>query len=242
MVYTIADGLADIRHELGGDLVGIDPLRVLNEAGQKLYGVRPWNFLVRVGTELESVVDQSWIELPADFGRIVTLDYTDQITSGVIQTTLAHINLYRAQAPAIPSYALFVSVSWVIDVSPAVPVPRLEVYPTPSTSTADLLTMTYRVRWVPLTGTDTTPIQIPDWFEGLYRQAVRATASGYQRGDMEERFGALMGGWDFEAAVRQDTDQQTDYGSLMFGAMDMGSIAENVEWSLRRQPLPPAPG
>lgn len=241
MAYTIQDGLDDIRHELGGELVGINALRCLNEAGQKLYALRDWNFLVRVGVPLPSVAAQSWIELPEDFGQIVTLQFTNGLTAAVSLSTLQQINEYRSQLVTIPSYMLYATVSWVVDAGAVIP--RLEVFPSPSTTDAALLTLTYRVRWVTLNATtDDTPLEIPEWFEPVYRQAVRATAYGYQKGEMNSRWADLRQSIDFLSAERQDGAQQVDFGQLRNGAMSMAMAGEDVQWSLSLMPLPPAPG
>lgn len=243
MAYTIQDGLADIRHEIGNTLVGIDNLRVLNEAGQKLYNLRDWNFLVRVGETLGGVQGQSWIELPLDFGQIVTLQYTNGLTASVILSTLDQIDLYRSQLITIPSYTLYTAISWVPGTTTGSIVPRLEVFPSPPVTDTALLTMTYRVRWtLPPASTDSEPIPIPEWFEALYRQMIRAVAKGYQAGDMQARISDVRGGLDFLAAERQDGAQQREFGQVRNGSMSMGVAGDDVQWQLSRMPLPPEPG
>jgi len=122
-------------------------------------------------------------------------------------------------------------------------VPRLEVFPSPPVTDAALLTMTYRVRWtIPPATDDVTGIPIPEWFEALYRQTVRAVASGYQRGDMQARLAEIQGGIDFLAATRQDGAQQREFGQVRNGSMSMGVAGDDVQWQLSRMPLPPEPG
>lgn len=243
MVYTIQDGLADIRHEIGDTLVGIDNTRVLNEAGQILYNLRDWNFLVHVGQLLDGVQGQSWIALPTDFGQIVTLQYTNGLTASVVLSTLDQIDVYRSQLITIPSYTLYTAISWVAGATTGTIVPRLEVFPSPPVTQAGLLTMTYRPRWIiPPAADDQTSIPIPTWFEALYRAMVRAVASGYQRGDMEARIADVQAGVHFLAASRQDGAQQREFGQLRNGSMSMGVAGDDVQWQLSRMPLPPEPG
>jgi hypothetical protein len=181
--------------------------------------------------------------LPTDFGQIVTLQYTNGLTASVVLSTLDQIDVYRSQLITIPSYTLYTAISWVAGPNAGTIVPRLEVFPSPPVTDAALLTMTYRVRWtIPPAVDDATSIPIPEWFEALYRQMVRAVASGYQRGDMQPRLVEIQNGIDFLAATRQDGAQQREFGQLRNGSFSMGVAGDDVQWQLARMPLPPEPG
>jgi len=241
MALTVLDAQGHIEHALGGPLVGISNRRVLDEAGRKLYGLADWNFLKRASTTLDFTSGQNYIELPATFGEIVTLEYTSGSSNRVMQTTLSEIARYRSVLAAIPGYILFTAVNYQVG-SDGVPVPRLEIHPTPqTTTTTGALTMFYRAGWVDLANSDQTFIPIPPWMEALYIQIVRATAWGYQNEDMGARIAQVMNGPDWLAAVQYDRKRQWSHGPLRNGALESANVDDGV-WYLRNAALPPAAG
>lgn len=236
MALTVLDAQGHIEHALGGPLVGISNRRVLDEAGRKLYAMNDWNFLKRASTTISLVSDQSYVELPDDFGEILAINYENGTATTVVQTTITQIAKYRSVLAPIAGHNLFVAVTYVADGS-GVPIARLEVYPTPgSASDLDLF---YRAGWVDLASSDQTFVPIPPWMEALYIQVVRATAWGYQTDDMGARMAMVMNGPDWASAVRYDRATQWEHGPLTNGMLDGD---EAGDWYLRTEALPPAAG
>jgi hypothetical protein len=241
MALTVLDAQGHIEHALGGPLVGISNRRVLDEAGRNLYGLADWNFLKRPSTTLDFTASQSYITLPDEFGEIVTIEYTSGSSNRVMQTTLSEIARYRSVLAAIPGYILFVAINYELD-SNDVPVPRLEIHPTPQTTTSTgVLTMMYRAGWQDLANSDQTFIPVPPWMESLYIQVVRATAWGYQNEDMGARLAQVMQSPIWTAAIQYDRKLQWSHGPLKNGALETANVDDGV-WYLRNAALPPAAG
>lgn len=240
MALTVNDAQGHIEHALGGPLIGISNRRILDEAGRKLYGLSDWNFLKRRSVTVGLTSGQSYATLPADFGEIVTIEYTSGSSNRVMQTTLSEIARYRSVLGSIPGYVLFVAVNYLPD-SNGIPVPILEVHPTPQSTVATALTMFYRATWSDLADSDQTFIPVPPWMEALYIQVVRATAWGYQDDTMGARMAAVMQGPDWLAATQYDRKLQWSHGPLKNGALETANVDDGV-WYLRNAALPPAAG
>lgn len=240
MSLTVLDAQGHIEHALGGPLVGISNRRILDEAGRKLYGLNDWNFLKRPSTTLGLTSGQAYISLPADFGELVTLEYTSGSSNRVLQTTLSEIARYRSVLAAIPGYILFAAILYSTNAN-GVPVARLEIHPTPQATDATALTMFYRATWSDLANTDQTFIPVPPWMESLYIQMVRATAWGYQDETMGARVAQVMNGPEWLAAVQYDRKIQWSHGPPKNGALETANVDDGV-WYLRNAALPPAAG
>lgn len=241
MTLTIEECLDHVTHAIGGQLIGIDTRRVLDEAGRNLLNLRPWEFMKRPPVTLGFTATQSFIVLPTDFSSIVTLEYTQGLSARVNQTTLTQIAQYRSLLSVMPGYLLYVSPVWNPDTN-GVPQPRLEIFPTPQSTDATALTMIYRPRWIDSATSDQTYIPIPDWMESVFLQLVRATATGYQMNNMDAALAPIVQGVIWAAAVKQDEISKYIHGEVRGGALQAAMDGQDGEWLLRNQALPPAAG
>ena len=97
---------------------------------------------------------------------------------------------------------------------------RLELYPTPSTTTTEALTLYYRAGWSRVYD-DRKPLQMPAYIEPLYIELLRAFARGYEeedQGSLSTRLNEIMKGAIFAISVDRDSSVQPDYGPIRNGA------------------------
>lgn len=236
MTLTIEQALKHIDHQIGGALVGIDNRRVLDEAGRRLFKRRKWNWAVGASTTLTLTISVSYIALPTDFGATKSLTFTNGWVGAIEETdfdTLAKLRSFQ-----LPSYfPLYVVPTHVADAN-LVPQPRYEIHPTPATTTTGALTLYYHKKWTDLPNSDQSYIPVPDWFEELYLQAVRAVAQGYQTNDMDAQLARLFASSDFMDTAVQDEGVQWKFGPTSGGAMSLASPMYG-DWNLSQLPIAP---
>ncbi len=118
----------------------LNPLAdVVNEAISAFTLLHPWQWR-EAALSLSTVASQAYVNLPSDFGQLMTLRYSAPGNSNgtLVAKPLADIVAMRTTLPssALNTPTYFYAVAWVAQASvTALPQPRLELYPTPSAST-----------------------------------------------------------------------------------------------------------
>lgn len=180
MTLVLHDLRDDVEAAAGGT---VDPRlnvdKIVNEAGNYLYDMHPWEWRMGASVSLDFVANQNWIELPRDFAEIVGIDVTSSVVKDVRQTDIETILELRSDtADVVFDY-------WVAPEHPdqhsrSEPPAhtRLAVYPTPTSASASAITLIYRRQWVELQNGEDVPNVPPRWYL-LLRQLIRATARGY---------------------------------------------------------------
>jgi hypothetical protein len=224
MVFTVAQGVAHIRHALHGDpnedLGG--SLMILNHAGLHLVNMCTWKFLERAPVTIGTVQDQAYVDLPSDFGEIIAIDSTEGLVSTIKLTTFQHLLEMRTNQVNLANFNYFGAIVWNADTSTegGAPTVRVEIWPTPNVTDSDEFTLFYRAGWINLTE-DTQYVEIPSYVEPLYIQLVRAHALGYEEehnASMMQRLDAIYASTIYRNAMDQDQRVQNSYGPLMGGA------------------------
>lgn len=224
MSLTAGQLFSHVRHTLGGAAaleVG-GGLSIVNTAGRFLYGAHPWWNMNRASALLDYGTSQSYVALPSNFGEIIALHETGTLTGSVEQVTLEYIAQLRATQTTGAAFTLYASQSY--HTSNGVPVPVLEVWPTPATSQVGALTLFYRSAWVDLTN-DADLVPVPSYAEPLMIELTRATARGWDmedEGSLSDRYAAVMAGPIAMAAMRADSAGQPSLGMMRGGAADFG--------------------
>lgn len=97
MVVTLARVAETIEHAIAGEISALTPpLSIANQAGQHLVSMRDWSFLKGRSVTLGTVTGQSYIALPTDFNRTVSVKVTSGTASRFKETTLQEINNLRS--------------------------------------------------------------------------------------------------------------------------------------------------
>jgi hypothetical protein len=160
--------------------------------------------------------------LPDNFRDIIAISATDALLYGVRLTSLEQILQNRTSQ-------IEVTTSWnyqaAVNYAGSPPVPRLEIWPTPTTNQTGVFTMFYRSGWTRLLA-DSVNIEIPEFVDSLFLRIVRYFTRGYEREDvldMSQMLHATMQSPEFIMAAKRDGNTQPFYGKLRGGAAGVHS-------------------
>ena len=201
-------------------------LVLANEAGRWLCSTHNWTFLDGADTLLAVTAAQDYVALPSDFQAVNEIEKNGGQTTPSnwwCWTSLAEITRMRGQALPSGGWTYWGAVGYR-QVEDGVPVPVLEIYPTPSATEASALRLRYRRQWRDFTA-DHDQAAIPGWMDALYLEAVRAFALGTaeeRSGTLDQRLVGVLGGALMAVAIRRDVAQQKRYGLISGGAASGG--------------------
>ncbi len=242
MPIPVQQCLQHLKHTLGGGLPDdLDPLAIINEAGRTLVTLHPWKWLYRPPVSLAQVTGQEWMDLPTDFGSIVSLEFTLGLTRFIVQTTPAQIQEYRSNLITVPAYTLYTTVLYTVDPTTGASTPRLEIFPTPSQDDADACRLVYQATWVDIVDSDTVVAITPDWMDPIFIQLIRATGRGFfneDQGTMSRRLQDVLSSPLWRAAIERDSDTQPEFGQLRHGWLT--TTQKYLPYTLRTQVAPPS--
>lgn len=184
---TLAEYKDAVTHLLGNEpSTGVTSLQIVNDAVKDLCACHGWRWRNGGPYTLSLVADQAYVELPADFGEMNSIFYPGTLIRAMVPTTMAHVERLRAQAVISPQYQYWyaVNVGQIDDSAPeeGLSIPVLELYPTPSESVADALSITY-FRDVPELADDADVPMIPSWLDACLFHLVRHKAAVIEDAD-----------------------------------------------------------
>jgi len=250
MTLLAGEALKIAEHVLGGAMhPAVSGLRVLNETGEWLVSARPWRYLVGGCEALDLVAGQWYVELPEDFGAMISIAQSEGYTKDIRQSTPEEImDLRRGLAPGGDGF-IWAALTYdhaditgtssdgLFTVTPSTaaeirarksPLARLQIYPEPETSATGALLLFYTRGWRSVSE-DTDTIFVPSWLEGVYLRAVRIWARGYEGEGVEQdsfdrdlALEKLVKGPQWRAAVTRDSNVQMEMGMLRGGAVGHG--------------------
>lgn len=145
----------DVLHALGNpdeDDLDISAGEIVNDALLQLVSMHPWRWLQTGEETLSLTEDQNYIELPSDFGTLVSIEYDENWSTTMIETTWA--DLQRMRTGPIREWSRsywFVIVTGIHadydgegeEGQAGLAVPRLEIYPTPAEDATDEIRIVY---------------------------------------------------------------------------------------------------
>lgn len=213
---------------------------IVNDAGTFLFSMYAWQFRLRPPVLLDLVKDQTYIELPRDYGEMIAYRLNG-LTQDVHFTTPQQLATFRDQSLLPVGFRYYMALVFptqvIAEVKPDPP--RLEIYPTPTGDQADVLSVTYRAQWTPLAN-DTEIANTPDFVDPLLMVLLQAFAWGYLDkafwGDVNELLDRVREGPVFKAAKRIDQNAQPEYGPMTGGAVE--SLSRSPIHYLDSRPLP----
>ena len=209
-------------HAIGGVLdARLSVTDLVNEAGERLVNMHPWNWLQREPTDLSLTADQKFVTLPTDFRDIVAIHTNSSVNNAVYLTTMDDIITRRGSQISITQTDYWAALAWPTQASTtsAPTNPRLELWPTPNAAVANAWSLVYRAQWVPLAAIQDVP-NIPTWLNPLLIQFVRAVAMGYEDGDVETRCAQVEQGSSAYSARSRDGTTQPTYGPPLGGHLE----------------------
>lgn len=199
----------------------------INDAGRYLFTMRQWKFAERPPTDVDFVADQQYVNLPAGIGQIVSYAGQNNISRPFVLTSMQEIVTYRR--------SLVLSGAWIYrgavvfptqeDTTHVPPVPRLELYPTPSANVTAALTLQSRAGWTKLTNS-TDVANIPEQFDMLLDELVAAWVQGKAANDLQQRLAAVEAGPMVARLDAYDGAVQSDYGAPENGALSAAAYID----------------
>lgn len=199
-----------------------DRLTVANEVGELIVNAHPWNWLARPAATVSVVAGQSYLALPADFGRFGSIEPVSGSGFRVrMEDMAAVIRARRASAPG--GRLLRGALAFSAPTNTALPAARIEVGPIPAVSAADSLMLAYIATWRTVTS-ENDVIPMPVWLHGVYFRGLQLYVQGHERdklGTVEQRLDSLFGSSQFQVAVDRDDTLQCDIGVMRNTLEDM---------------------
>lgn len=201
---------------------------IINQAGSYLFS-KPWRFRERTSRPVSLTANQNWAPLPGDAEEIISLTCKAGLGWRVELTTPEQIELLRtSMAPGMIDSVFYAAMSrpWASNgTTPLVdgtgmPAVRLDLYPSPSTTTSDAIILRYRSSWVAVSGDasggtlDTYQIPVPAYAEALLIAYARAFGLAYEDEGLSARLIEIDNGPLYNTAAIKDGIQQRDYGRL----------------------------
>lgn len=230
MALKVQRCLTAIDHVLGdGPDARLDTLSLVNEAGEHLVNLAPWRFLERQDVKLATVASQAYIEPPELMREIDAIQPTGG-TTGLVMTNLEKIQALRAGSTTYEagSGEWYAAIALVQDVTTKEPKPRIELYPTPNASTADVFRMNGRAAWQEVSDPDDY-IFVPGYAVPLMIHLCRLVAAAYEEHDLaslEDRLDRLRQSTVYLTCLSRDGALQTKgYGRIKGGHAQYGGLS-----------------
>lgn len=223
---------------------------IINQGGQYLFS-KPWRFRERTARPLTVVANQNWIALPSDAEEIISLTCKAGLGWRVELTSPEQIEMFRTSVePSLLDSIYYACLArpWAKadGVTPldyatdAMPAARLELYPTPSTSSTDSIILRYRAGFPTVSDAtaNTYNMPVPTYAEALLIAYCRAFALAYEDEGLSARLVEIDSGPLYDTVSIKDGVAQRDYGRLP------AVVSNRVSDPLRYRNgfvLPPAP-
>lgn len=217
---TLLDLVGVVEHQLGSaPATGFTSTQLVNDAMRELCSVHAWKWRNGGPYTLSLVADQSYVELPADFGELNSLTYPGTLLKAMTPTSMAQLQRMRATTVLSPRYQYFYAINTgrIDDDFPedGLTIQVIELYPTPTESVTDALTITY-LRDVPeLTDNGDIPM-VPEWLEHCLVLLCRAKASVIEDDDPNcpslQEYNRVL-----KSMIARDSRSQTRYGIMRGG-------------------------
>lgn len=197
---------------------------IINQAGNYLFS-KPWRFRERTARPVSLVANQNWAALPGDAEEVVSLTCKAGLGWRVELTSPEQIELFRnSTEPALMDSVFYAAMSrpWAqangnaLVAGSGMPAIRLDLYPTPQTSSSDSIIIRYRASWVAIASDASTDyvIPVPAYVEALLIAYARAFGLAYEDEGLSARLIEIDNGPLYNTAAIKDGIQQRDYGRL----------------------------
>lgn len=207
----------------------IDPWQILNRAGRAIYTRFPWPWRAQGPEDLATVADQQYVELPTDFARPLKVTIANGGGWNIETVSMDRIMDLRQSAASFSGSAGLVRVSFIpYDTQPsgkALPKPRMEIYPTPTTNGEPTFSLRYERKWKELSTSDPNiKPNLPNEAEQalIYKgQALLKLMVEGSDGGMEAACEAKL-----QRLIGEQAGTQMNYGRMRGGAEELVSEHE----------------
>ncbi len=232
MALTFTDLISEWNRASGAaeSSAGVSVVEGINQALDYVSSMHEWRGLVRSAVDLATVANQSYIDLPVDCAKIITIQYSDGNWRAIRFVTQEQLAVWKTTNQPAPGYSgtYIGATSWAEGATGATP--RLDVYPDISETNSDTFRITYRSRLL-LTAVgsaaDTTVLQLPPYMNWLVRAVVRIFAKGVEEeddGTVWARIEELERSAALFRTKTADGSMQPSIGRMKGGAAQFGSL------------------
>ena len=218
MTVTLANCSSFIENNLDGGVEVVDAARIINTAGQILVSMKAWRWLERGPTLLGVTADQPFVTLPSDFRSVVTLQSNEVLNIRVVAWE-EWVQIARGADVEPALYAATIGQAVPDGGGPVTP--QIAIYPTPTTTTANVFNLVYHAGWDEASAAEVTAgtkkLHIPVWIEALWFEVLQAVARGFEEDDnavMSQRIELVKRGPLYEAALDRDSSLMREVGYL----------------------------
>lgn len=257
MTVTLADLKNEVKHALdGGQPSGcLTLMTLINDAGRMFYDIHPWKFKQRAKATLATQANNQKVVLPTDFASHVEIKRN---TAGITLVSLGEIALQDAGEARTSSSGFYLGTIIYPNANPAAtnapPVPYLLIAPTPSADNNDAFDLYYRAQWVDLVEqasevdgdgvviatVDTDVAHVPSFAEATFKEFAALYARGKEHDRFLESIEVFSKSEAFRLAKRADGRQQSEYGRVTGGAIQMQEGRRTSDFLASESASPPA--
>ena len=174
-------------------------------------------------SDIAGTVHCSSVSLPSDFRELIAINTTSGLLKGVELTGYQDLISKRATNFTAVGFH-YGAINHAIPTTGGDPVPRLEIWPTPTTNDDNSLTMIYRAGWTAV-NSDVIKLRLPTYCDALFLEVLTAFARGYEEeddGSISDRLISVVSGPLMAAAVDRDASIQPEYGPVLNGQVTQG--------------------
>lgn len=184
-----------VLHALGNpDSTELDitPEDIVNDALEHLAAMHTWRWLQTSTVSLSIVAGQEYVELPADFGMLIAIEYKSSWVNDFIEAPIARILNWRnasASTTDVGGGYYYAISTGVVKGTPAegLDAPRLELYPTPADNDADAIQLIHR-RFLRRMTADADVPQWPSYMDRALSMLARSMAKTDYDDDPESAY------------------------------------------------------
>jgi hypothetical protein len=217
---TAARAIDHARYTIGGvnyQFPGhIDPLGLVNEAGNYLVSMTEWQWLRGAIAKLDLVQDQPYSKLPADYKTAISQDHTNGLVSSLHIVSPDRFLQLQTSTITTATFEFYATVESVAPSEGGPPVPRLAIWPTPTADSEDALSIIYEATWRNVNEAKEA-LTLPEWLVTLYLEVLVHITRGRleeDEGTAATRLQGLMASDLFMAAQKRDAATQIEYGPM----------------------------
>lgn len=218
-ILTASRAIEHARYTYGGasyEFPGhVDPLGLVNEAGDYLVSMNDWQWLTGASATLDFKANTDTVKLPADFKSLVWQDHQNGLVSTL--TMVSDAEFLELQTSGISgNIEYYGHIVWERPASGGHPVPKIQVWPTPGAAEDDVLRISYEAGWR-YVAEASEALTLPPWLTTLYLEILVHITRGRLEEDQGTASARLQGLGQSElyrAAVRRDASAQREMGPM----------------------------
>ena len=226
MAVKLSTALQYVEHSGWGSGSPILGKRAVEEALVEIENMPKWRWLQPPSVMLTLVAQQDYVDLPADFRDLIEINATEGLQGRFFMVDIGEINQLRTYQQNDSATTYRGAIEWADSTDPdgGAPIPRIAIYPMPTDTKTDWLTLSYRKK-IAVPATDSIFIPMPDFMDPLFFQVIDAVTKGWAFDDLAspksnpgrtrtQRMTEILLGPTYLNARRRDGSAQPTFGPM----------------------------